>query len=80
VADSPPAPDVQSLTAGLLRLTFPSLPGRGIFVEHSPDLGTWQPWPGYENQGTEPAPGSPLTLDVPASEAKGFFRARIEEH
>ena len=79
VADPPPAPAVQSLTAGLLRLTFPSLPGRGVFVEHSADLNTWQPWPGYENQGTEPAPGNPLTLDVPIGSGPGFFRARIQE-
>jgi uncharacterized repeat protein (TIGR03806 family) len=79
VVDSPPAPAVQSLTQDLLRLTFPSLPGRGLFVEHSADLNTWQPLPGYENQGTEPAPGSPLTLDVPIGSGAGFFRARIEE-
>jgi uncharacterized repeat protein (TIGR03806 family) len=77
--DSAPAPAVQSLTEGLLRLTFPSLPGRGLFVEHSPDLENWQPWSGYVNQGTEPAPASPLTLDVPIGNGPGFFRARIEE-
>ena len=78
VVDSIASTVIHSLSAELLRLTFPELPGRGLFVEHSPDLGAWDPWPGYENQGTEAAPASPLTLDVPINGA-GFFRARIEE-
>ncbi|MCW1923444.1 PQQ-dependent sugar dehydrogenase [Luteolibacter arcticus] len=68
-----------SLSGGDFHLTMPSLPGRGVLLEASPNLVDWSVWEIPGNDGVERAIGMPWEIAVPVSEERQFFRAQIEE-
>jgi uncharacterized repeat protein (TIGR03806 family) len=75
-ADAGIAP-VSSISGGLMSITFPVLPGRGMILESSDDLVDWSDWPGAGNNGLERS--APWQIQVPVEAGKTFYRARIEE-
>lgn len=63
----------------MFRLALPSLPGRGVRLETSGNPVDWTDWPGAGNGGLERPADTPWQIEIPATEAREFFRARSEE-
>lgn len=57
-----------------------SLFNRSVIVEISPDLLTWTPWAVAGNNGLPLSTGQTVRLPVSPSDAKSFYRFRIEAH
>jgi uncharacterized repeat protein (TIGR03806 family) len=60
-------------------LSFTLPPNRSGIIEHSENLGSWQPWDVPGNHGL-PSPGGVTTLSGPRQAAAGFFRLRMKEN
>lgn len=78
-ADSPRGPAVARATNGVVTLSIPSMAGRGIRIETSPDLLEWAPWNAPGNNGISAPPGSILEIAAPVDAASAFFRAVFTE-
>ncbi len=78
-SDGLPGPGITRGADGMVTVSLPALPGRGIRIETSPDLLGWSPWGAAGNDGISAPPGSILEIAAPMSEPSAFFRAVFTE-
>lgn len=67
------------LANGIATVGFPTLAGRGVRIEYSPDLRDWSTWLAPGNDGISGLPASILELAAPVTGPSAFFRAIIVE-
>lgn len=77
--DGAPVPGLAKDAHGAVTVSLPSLAGRGILIEKSPDLVEWLPWNVAGNDGISAPPGNILEITAPVDEPAAFFRAVFSE-